>query len=181
MSPSLLQCLSHRIPYLRRRAALLRALREFFQQAGFTEIETPLLLTTVAPEEHIVPVGVGGAFLATSPELQMKQLVAAGLAPIYQLVAAFVPGNRAADIALNLRYWNGTGSGSQLIRWLLIWRASLATSHRLCSMRNGSPGRGRGWTSLHRGQLLPCVMRSCAMRGGTPWLTSTPSASTSIW
>lgn len=77
---------------LRRRALLLRTVREYFDRSGFTEVETPLLLTTVAPEEHISPMAAGDCFLATSPELQMKQLVAAGLVPIYQIGRSFRTG-----------------------------------------------------------------------------------------
>ena len=71
---------------------MLRALRDYFHQAGFTEVETPLLLSTVAPEEHIVPVQGDDFYLATSPELQMKQLVAAGMVPIFQLGRSFRAG-----------------------------------------------------------------------------------------
>jgi elongation factor P--(R)-beta-lysine ligase len=94
VSPSLLQRLAHRAPFLRRRAALLRALRDYFHEGGFTEVETPLLLTTVAPEEHIAPMLVGERYLATSPELQMKQLVAAGLEPLYQIGRSFRSGEK---------------------------------------------------------------------------------------
>ncbi len=92
MSSSLLQGLTQKAPFLRRRAELLQALRYFFHDQGFTEVETPLLLRTVAPEEHIAPLMAGDRYLATSPELQMKQLVAAGLEPIFQLGKSFRSG-----------------------------------------------------------------------------------------
>ncbi len=92
MSSSLLQRLTQRISFLRLRATLLRALRDYFHLHGFTEVETSLLLNTVAPEEHIAPMMVGEHYLATSPELQMKQLVAAGLAPIFQIGRSFRAG-----------------------------------------------------------------------------------------
>lgn len=69
-------------------------MRTVFCGLGFVEVETPVLLTTVAPEEHIVPVRCGQRLLATSPELQMKELMAAGFDRIYQVTRSFRAGER---------------------------------------------------------------------------------------
>jgi lysyl-tRNA synthetase class 2 len=71
------------------RAATLRAVRAFFDDLGFIEVVTPTRLATPALEEHIDAVPAGGAWLRTSPELQMKQLVQQGHHRIYQLGPCF--------------------------------------------------------------------------------------------
>lgn len=75
---------------LERRARGLAAVRSFFDARGSLEVETPLLLRAPAPERHIVALRVPGAgFLAASPELQMKRLVADGSGPIHQITRSF--------------------------------------------------------------------------------------------
>lgn len=80
---------------LERRARALAAIRSFFEAQGSLEVETPLLLRAPAPERHIVALAVPGAgFLAASPELQMKRLVADGAGPIHQITRSFRGGER---------------------------------------------------------------------------------------
>src|SRR4051794_13859899 len=75
---------------LHRRANLLRKLRAFFDQRGFTEVETPLLASEVIPELHIEQIRTAaGQFLQASPELHMKRLLAAGGTAIYQVTRSF--------------------------------------------------------------------------------------------
>jgi elongation factor P--(R)-beta-lysine ligase len=70
---------------LTERARIIQEIRSFFIGEGYLEIDTPLLLPTVAPEAHIDPVAAGSSFLQTSPELCMKRLVSAGYERIFQL------------------------------------------------------------------------------------------------
>ena len=42
------------------RHKVLAAVRSFFVADGFVEVDTPLLLSTVAPEEHITPLRCDG-------------------------------------------------------------------------------------------------------------------------
>ena len=81
---------------LRRRAAMVRAIREWFDGAGFVEVETPVRIPAPANEPHIVPPPSGKAFLRASPELQMKRLLAAGMDRIYQIGPCFRQGERGA-------------------------------------------------------------------------------------
>jgi len=87
--------------HLKLRASVLREIRAFFHEAGFVEVETPLLSADTVIDRHIDPVGVvlpsdpsspqrGRAmWLQTSPEYAMKRLMAAGGEAIYQITHAF--------------------------------------------------------------------------------------------
>ena len=79
-------------PNLERRAAIYRFIRQFFVEQGFLEVETPIRMPTVAPEAHIVPFKSEGWFLSTSPELCMKQLLAAGYERLFQISRCFRKG-----------------------------------------------------------------------------------------
>ncbi len=91
---------------LKRRGELLAATRAWFGRAGFTEVETPLIVASPGTETHLDPVGVRyraspgkaeeDAWLITSPEYAMKKLLVAGAGPIYQLGRVFRDGERGA-------------------------------------------------------------------------------------
>ncbi|MEO6953327.1 MAG: EF-P lysine aminoacylase EpmA [Polyangia bacterium] len=88
-----------RLPLLRARARLNRFLRDFFEQRGFLEIEAPILVPSPGLEVHLDAFSVdnGGAsqrYLITSPEYQMKRLVAGGLERAYSLGKVFRRGER---------------------------------------------------------------------------------------
>ncbi len=71
------------------RAALFRAIRIFFEERGFLEVDTPLRQTVILPESTIIPIQSEGCFLQTSPELYMKRLLARGSEKIFQLCHCF--------------------------------------------------------------------------------------------
>ncbi len=79
---------------LRLRAAMIRAIRRFFLDQDFLEVETPVRIPAPAPESHIDPVTSGDWFLQTSPELCMKRLLAAGYPKIFQICRCFRAGER---------------------------------------------------------------------------------------
>ena len=79
---------------LERRALILDSIRAFFKKEGFLEVETPLLLPHVAPEQFITPFAVNGWFLSTSPEMHMKRLLAAGYGNVFQITHCFRKGER---------------------------------------------------------------------------------------
>ena len=81
---------------LRLRAAMTRAIRRFFLDRDFLEIETPIRIPAPAPESHIEPVASGEWCLQTSPELCMKRLLAAGYPKIFQICKCFRKGERGA-------------------------------------------------------------------------------------
>src|SRR4030043_377667 len=74
---------------LKLRALILDGIRDFFRSEGFLEVETPLHVKTVAPEQYISPFTVDDCFLSTSPELHMKRLLAAGYIKIFQICHCF--------------------------------------------------------------------------------------------
>ena len=76
------------------RSRVLRACREFFWQAGFWEVETPVRIAAPAPELHIDAPASGNAWLRTSPELHMKRLLADGCERIFQIGPCFREGER---------------------------------------------------------------------------------------
>ncbi len=84
---------ARRLRNLRARAVVLRAIRGFFDQREFTEVETPLAVPSPGLDLHLDALEVVGAgaprWLGTSPEYQMKRLLAAGLPRIYQLCRCF--------------------------------------------------------------------------------------------
>lgn len=90
---------------LKKRAALLRAVREFFDSRGYWEVETPLLSAETCIDAWIEPLAVplgesvtpSEGFLQTSPEFAMKRLLAAGADRIYQLTKAFRAGERGQE------------------------------------------------------------------------------------
>ena len=82
---------------LRERAKIVSAIRRFFDEQGFVEVETAVRIDAPAPEEHIdCPPVVGGGYLRASPELQMKKLLAAGMDRIYQIGPCFREGERGS-------------------------------------------------------------------------------------
>ena len=85
------------IDLLRERARIVSAIRRFFDERGFVEVETAVRIPAPAPEEHIdCPPVVGGGYLRASPELQMKKLLAAGMDRIYQIGPCFREGEKGS-------------------------------------------------------------------------------------
>lgn len=64
--------------FLTARAAIARAVREWFWAQGFTEAEPAMLAVSPGAETHIDAFEVGERYLHTSPEFAMKKLLAAG-------------------------------------------------------------------------------------------------------
>jgi len=83
------------IENLRLRAALLEAVRAFFRDSGYLEVETPLLSADATIDQNLSPFvtrylhGNSELYLQTSPEFAMKRLLAAGHTAIYQVTHAF--------------------------------------------------------------------------------------------
>ena len=93
---------------LRRRAELLKRVRQFFDSRGFLEVETPALSRDVVVDRHLNPLRVTlftdprepdrgeTLWLQTSPEFAMKRLLAAGATAIFQVSKVFRAGERGS-------------------------------------------------------------------------------------
>lgn len=79
---------------LRLRAGITQAIRKFFTDQDYLEVETPCRIPAPAPEACIDPVPSADWFLHTSPELCMKRLLAAGYPRIFQICRCFREGER---------------------------------------------------------------------------------------
>ncbi len=68
------------------RAQVVQAIRQFFVERGFLEVETPLLIPANAPEDYIDPIAALPSWqLQTSPEICMKRLLCRGHQRIFQI------------------------------------------------------------------------------------------------
>lgn len=81
---------------LRQRAVLIQAIRQFFFQHQYLEVDTPIRIPAPAPESYIEPEISGDWFLQASPELCMKRLLAAGNERIFQICKCFRRAERGA-------------------------------------------------------------------------------------
>jgi lysyl-tRNA synthetase class 2 len=90
------------IATLKHRARLLAAMRQFLEEAGYFEVETPILSADIVvdawlepfvadwlPDSNYWSLGGSARYLQTSPEFAMKRLLAAGAKAIYQLGKVF--------------------------------------------------------------------------------------------
>jgi len=78
-----------RMRHVESRAKALTAVRAFFAARDFLEVETPLLVPSPGLEIHLDAVAAGTGYLITSPEYQMKRLLAAGFERIVQVCKCF--------------------------------------------------------------------------------------------
>lgn len=85
-----------KIQNLRYRARFLKEIRQFFEQNGYWEVETPLLSHDTCVDRHINPIELklseDRLFLQTSPEFAMKRLLIEGADEIFQISKAFREG-----------------------------------------------------------------------------------------
>lgn len=89
--------LARRQKALQQRARLIQAMRSFFIERGYLEVETPHRIPAPAPESCIDAVASGRWFLHTSPELCMKRMLAAGYEKIFQICRCWRDGERGSQ------------------------------------------------------------------------------------
>ena len=76
------------------RGRVLAAIRKFFADNGFVEVETPVRIDSPALELHIDAEPSGNMYLRTSPELALKRLLAEGMDSVFELGPCFRKGER---------------------------------------------------------------------------------------
>ena len=108
-----------RMAALQARGAAMAALRRFFAERDFLEVETPLLVPSPGLEIHLDAVTAGGGYLITSPEYQMKRLLAAGFERIYQVCKCFRAGehgpHHAAEFTM-VEWYRGYAELDMIVR-----------------------------------------------------------------
>ena len=94
------------------RARTVQAVRAFFIEKDYLEIETPCRIPAPAPEEHIDAQISGNWYLQTSPELCMKRLLASGYSRIFQLCKCFRQNERGSKHLpeLTMLEWYASGT-----------------------------------------------------------------------
>jgi lysyl-tRNA synthetase class 2 len=116
------ESLAARMPFLIRRAALVRSVRGFFDGRGYCEVETPYAVPAPGEEVHLRafattrehPDGRSEPlWLHTSPEFAMKRLLAGGAGPIFQFARVWRNGEGSALHAaeFTMLEWYRPGSG----------------------------------------------------------------------
>jgi elongation factor P--(R)-beta-lysine ligase len=94
-----------RLPFLQRRNQLVRAVRRFFEDRDYTEVETPCAVASPGEEVHLRPYATERLhpdgrkeplWLHTSPEFAMKRLLVAGAGPIFQFARVWRNGEASA-------------------------------------------------------------------------------------
>ena len=110
------------LPRLRQRAAMVRAVRAFFDGQDFLEVETPALQVSPGLEPHLMSFATAlerpdgrvrrHLHLHTSPEFAMKKLLVGGAARIYQLARVFRnrEGSRLHSPEFTLLEWYRAGA-----------------------------------------------------------------------
>ena len=114
-----------RRPFLEARAAIAAAVRRWFAEAGFFEVDTPALQVSPGLEPHLQafetelrdvhPDDRVRRYLHTSPEFAMKKLLAAGVPRLFQLAHVFRNGERSATHhpEFTMLEWYRAGAGYQ--------------------------------------------------------------------
>lgn len=116
------ESLAARLPFLTRRAALARAVRRFFDDRGYTEVETPYAVPAPGEEVHLRAFATTREhpdgrreplWLNTSPEFAMKRLLVAQAGPIFQFARVWRNGEASALHApeFTMLEWYRPGAG----------------------------------------------------------------------
>jgi len=125
------------------RANVIKAIRDFFWERGFLEVETPLLIPANAPEEHINPISTLPSWqLQTSPEICMKRLLCSGHQKLFQISRCWRSDERGSRhlSEFTMLEWYRAGSDYQNLMTdceeLLQYVAAVCLSDSRCFVYN---------------------------------------------
>ena len=145
------------------RGRVLQAVRDFFAEAGFVEVDTPALQLSPGLEPHLKAFATvlhdpndGAArplYLHTSPEFAMKKLLAGGLPRIWQLAHVFRDGERSATHhpEFSMLEWYRAGAGYRELMTdceALLRRAQAAAGAAALTWNGQSADAHRPWQRL---------------------------------
>jgi lysyl-tRNA synthetase class 2 len=139
-----------RIERLRLRADVMRQIRAFFDGQDFLEVETPLVVPSPGLDVHLDAMRVEHKrherYLITSPEYQMKRLLAGGLHRLYQICKCFRNdelGERHQPEFTMLEWYRGEANVEAVMRDTEALVAALASdlAHRLHASDTPSSGK----------------------------------------
>ncbi|MBR4125200.1 MAG: hypothetical protein IKR13_03270 [Victivallales bacterium] len=127
------------------RAKMMAALRAWFAQNDFLELESPVRIPAPALEDYIDAVEAGAErWLRTSPELHLKRLLAAGYERIYEIGPCFragESGDHHREEFTMLEWYRRGGSWRDLMADTQeMIRAAIAAIH---PSKNALPFRGK--------------------------------------
>ena len=104
-----------KLQVIRERARVYKQVRAFFDNRGYLEVDTPVLMPATSTDANIDSItaayGERSYFLQTSPEFAMKRLLAAGSDSIFQICHAFRQGEsgRLHNPEFSLLEWYRVG------------------------------------------------------------------------
>jgi lysyl-tRNA synthetase class 2 len=118
--------LARRLPYLQARANIQAAMRAWFADQGFIEVETPILQVAPGAEVHLAgfatewktPDGASRIrWLHSSPEFAMKKLLAGGVPRLFQFARVFrnAEGSALHHPEFTMLEWYRAGAGYEAI------------------------------------------------------------------
>jgi lysyl-tRNA synthetase class 2 len=128
-----------RLSNLQARAAIRASVRRFFDERRFLEVDTPQLVPCPGLDVHLDAFPVGGnasaplGWLSTSPEYQMKRLLAAGAPRVYQIAHCFRQHERGRNHEPEftmLEWYRAFADSDALIRETEQLVAHVATAQR---------------------------------------------------
>ncbi len=88
--------LQNNLTNLKKRSLVIQAIRDFFVQQCYLEVDTPLRSPCIIPEAQIDPVSSEEYYLQASPELYMKRLLSKGFDKIFQICKCFRKNERGS-------------------------------------------------------------------------------------
>lgn len=102
---------------LRLRARVSERIRAFFAARGVIEVTTPSLIAAPASDFSSLSFSVSGKWLRTSPEFEMKSLLARGSGDIYQMGPVFRAGENGPRhrLEFTMLEWYRTGWGYEAL------------------------------------------------------------------
>jgi lysyl-tRNA synthetase class 2 len=94
-NPESLHWLTSKHERLKIRSKLITSIRNFFLKNNYIEVTTPCRIPAPIPEAFIDSICTENWYLQTSPELNMKKIIASGLPRIFQICPCFRANERS--------------------------------------------------------------------------------------